>query len=330
MRENTAKTTATTFNLSRILFPDVDAETAAELEAPYVWEGEAGARTAISRLDRHSDLHTVHTAPGLEVHAFYTRSYQTGENELYTVIVIEDADLARVHTAIRTGRELSLRYVKADGTVTRRRTQPQSLSFTKAGDVLLRAADDRRDGETRSFRWDRVTATTLHRSVRRAAPTKSALWAEFERTLAAAAPAEEMVEVQAWDGASKLITRTEYDSLLAARDPREPKAVDEALPVTGQVRHARHGYTGVVVEGTRAYGAGGWSVLVKLDSDHAHLAVGGTTRASESELEAWVTIVTDVYSTEPGTAAALEAPEAVQQVLAERWATGHRYAFLTA
>lgn len=289
MRENTAKVTATTFTLAdqHPNFDPMDTELRAELSRPYVWEDEAGARKAVDTMVNVNEFeHTVHTVPGLEVHAFYVNG------AMLTVIVFEDADLARVHTALRTGRELSIRYVKADGTVTRRRTQPQSLRFTKAGDVLMRATDNRRDGETRGFRWDRVTATTLHRSVRRAAPTKSALWAEFERTLPAAAPERE--------------------------------------PVTGQVRHTRHGYTGVVEEGTRAFGPSGWSVIVKLDSDHAHLTPGGTTRASEDELEAWVVAVSDVYMTEPGTAAALEAPESVQDVLAERWATGHEFAFITA
>lgn len=226
--------------------------------------------------------------PGLTVYTFVT----DGVVEL--VISVEDDDLARVHTALRTGRELSVRYVKADGEVTRRRTQPQSVRFTKAGDVIVRAADNRRDGETRSFRWDRVTHTTLHRAVRRPAPTKDALWAEFQRTL-----------------------------------PAAPAPV-QSRPVTGPVHHVRHGYTGTVVEGTRAFGPSGWSVIVKLDAEFAHLAVGGTTRASEDELEGWIVSTTEVYTTAPGTAAALEAPEEIQDRLAERYALGYEYAFITA
>lgn len=226
--------------------------------------------------------------PGLKVYAF------VNEGTVELLITVEDDDLARVHTALITGRELSIRYVKADGEVTRRRVQPQSLRFTKAGDAIIRAADNRRDGDTRSFRWDRITHTTLHRAVRRPAPTKSALWAEFERTL-----------------------------------PAAPAPV-EARPVEGQVRHTRRDYTGVVVEGSRAFSASGWSVTVKLDSEYAQLTPGGTVRASEDELEARGTAVTDVYLTDPGTAVALEAPEEVQDVLAERYALGHEYAFITA
>lgn len=291
MRTNTAQVTATTHTLatSHPSFATMDAEMRAELSQPYVWPTVEAALDTVDRLVNVNGFeHLLYELPGLTVHAFLV------EGRVLTVIEIEDADLARVHTALRTHRELSLRYVKADGEVTRRRTQPKSLSFTKAGDVILRADDNRRDGETRTFRWDRVTHTTLHRAVRRPAPSKSALWAEFERTL-----------------------------------PAAPAPV-EARPVTGQVRHTRHGYTGVVVEGTRAYGPSGWSVIVELDSDYAHTAVSGTTRASESELEAWVVAVSDIYLTTPGTAAALEAPESVQDVLAERYALGHEYAFITA
>jgi hypothetical protein len=156
------------------------------------------------------------------------------DDEIIKVITVEEDDLSRVHTAIRTGRSLSIRYVKADGEVTRRRTHPQSLRYSKAQDVILRAEDERREGDTRSFRWDRITHTTLHREVRPAAPSKSALWAEFQRTT-------------------------------GARDFAPEVCTD----------------------------------------------------------------ITDVYVTTPGTAAALEAPEAVQDKIAERYALGHSYAFIT-
>lgn len=158
--------------------------------------------------------------PGLWVTAL------TVDGEISTVITVSWDDLARVHEAIRTGRVLSIRYVKADGEVTRRRTHPQSLRYTKGRDIVMRAEDERREGDTRSFRWDRVTHTTLHRAVRPAAPTKAALVAAFQATETC-------------------------------------------------------------------------------------------------------TIVTDVYSTQPGYAAILEAPEAVQDKVAERYALGHQYAFVT-
>lgn len=295
MRINTGTRTATTFNftvtpgyglgVASTVWDEVFAEVAE-------WYIEDMVEAHLADEDGHAEVFEYQEC-GLWVTALMI------DGKLVTVISVEEDDLMRVHTALITGRELSIRYVKADGEVTRRRVQPQSLRFTKAGDAILRAADNRRDGDTRSFRWDRITHTTLHRAVRRPAPTKSALWAEFERTLPAG-------------------TVGQYAT--AVTTPA----------VTGQVRHTRRDYTGVVVEGSRAFSASGWSVIVKLDSEYAHLTPGGTVRASEDELEAWVTAVTDVYLTDPGTAAALEAPEEVQDVLAERYALGHEYAFITA
>lgn len=295
MRENTATRTATTYPLMQLdpQFASLDAETKAEMAQPYVWPTVEKAEATVDRMVNQNGFeHEMYVMPGQTFHVFYVKG------SVLIVIVIEDDDLTRVHTALMTGRELSIRYVKADGEVTRRRVQPQSLRFSKAGDAILRATDNRRDGESRSFRWDRVTHTTLHRTVRRPAPGKSALWAEFERTLPTA-------------------TVGEYATAVTAP------------AITGQVRHTRRDYTGVVVEGSRAYSASGWSVIVKLDADHAHLTPSGTVRASEDELEAWVIAVTDVYDTTPGTPAALEASEAVQDQLAERYARGYRYAFIT-
>lgn len=53
-----------------------------------------------------------------------------------------------------------------------------------------------------------------------------------------------------------------------------------------------------------------------------------TIPAPRTEQET-VEIITDIYSTEPGYAASLEAPEAVQDLIAERYALGHAYAFVT-
>jgi hypothetical protein len=236
MRENTSRRTITTFNFGDGHYGNESAShewTPAEVQTAFVETNVIDAYADQHEQNRYDTDYVLdlglpqvfeYRLPGLRVVALLN------DGALATVFTIEDADLSRVHTALRTGRTLSLRYVKADGEVTRRRVQPQSLRISKAGDVILRATDDRRAGDTRSFRWDRVTHTTLHREVRKAAPTKSALWAEFERTL----PAVETV-----------------------------------------------------------------------------------------------TVVTDVYTTTPGTAAALEAPEEIQDRLAERFALGHAYAFIT-
>lgn len=160
------------------------------------------------------------------------------DGQLATVFSVEDADTARLHTAARTGRRLSIRYVKPTGEVSRRSLSVSSVRLTKAGFVTVRATDLKID-EGRSFRADRITHTTLHRATATpAAPSKTALAAEF-----AARPVAKVT-----------------------------------LPAPRQ--------------------------------------------------EETISVVCDVYLTTPGTATALEAPEAVQDRLAERWALGHQHAFI--
>ena len=164
------------------------------------------------------------------------------DGQVDTVFVIEDKDTARLHTAARTGRTMSMRYVKTDGSVGIRKIAVGSVRLTKGGFVTVRAAD-LKIGEDRTFRADRMTHTTLHRTVAAgaAAPSKAALAAAF-------APARPAVS------AVIPAPRTEEDT---------------------------------------------------------------------------ITVITDVYSTEPGYAAILEAPEEVQDAVAERYALGHAYAFVT-
>lgn len=239
MRINTQAQRITTVNFGDGHYGNESAShewTPAEVEQAHIIDAYAAQHESnADQADYVEDFGTPEVSeyvlPGLRVVALLH------DGAVATLFVIEDVDLARVHAALRTGRRLSVRYVKADGEVTRRRLTARSLSISKAGAVLLRADDDRRDGDTRSFRWDRVTHTTLHRVTRRPAshaPAKDALWAEFNRTT----PAGEFV------------------------------------PET-------------------------------------------------------VSVVTDVYVTTPGTAAALEAPEEVQDQLAERYALGHAHAFIT-
>lgn len=302
MRENTGTLSITTVNFGDGHYGNESAThewTPAEIQTSYIEHDVISAYAAqhesnADQADYVADFGTPevfeYQLPGLRVVAL------VHDGAVATIFAVADADLARAHTALRTGRRLSVRYVKADGEVTRRRLTVRSLSLSKAGDPILRADDDSRNGDTRSFRWDRVTHTTLHRATRRpapAAPAKDELWADFQGVT----PAGEFQP--------------------------EPVAVE------GQVRHTQRGWTGRVVPGTRGLSASGWNVIVKLDADFAHLTPGGTVRASEDELEAWAVCVTDIYLTTPGTAAALEAPEAVQDRIAERYALGHAYAFVT-
>jgi hypothetical protein len=160
MRKNTAKVTATTFTLAdqHPNFDAMDAEMLDEVSRPYVWKDEAGARDAVERLVEVNGFeYTRHTAPGLEVYAFYV------DGSVLTVIVFEDTTAARLHTAVRRERPVTVTYVKADGEETVRTIEPRSLRTTKAGDVIVKALD-RKSGEHRSFRLDRVLSWTVHRS----------------------------------------------------------------------------------------------------------------------------------------------------------------------
>lgn len=262
MNKNTGTRTATTFTLPAAMYDGWDAETKAELMKPSVWTTEEGARQAVERLSRWH-LHTVNFAPGLEVHAFYEVCPLTGQRHLVTIIVFEDRTAARLHRAVRKAQPVTVSYVKADGEETVRTVEPTALKTTKAGDVIVQAVD-RTSAETRSFRLDRITAYTIHRTAftartGRPAPTKAQLWEQWLNR-----PAADGVEVlDNLTGEIKVIAREAYDRLMSARDPREPKAADERLR--------------------------------------------------------------ESLSTTPGTADALEAPEAVQDALADAYARGLDY-----
>lgn len=240
MRENTGSRTVATVNIINGTASDEAIWTPEQADmAEWHMQGMIDSHLAMGReLEENTEV-WEYDLPGLFVLVLVL------DGEAATFVSVVDDDLARVHTALRTGRELSIRYVKPSGEVSRRRVRPQSLFISKAGQEVLRAEDDRRDGEVRSFRWDRVTATTLHRSVRRSAPSKAALAESF--TAAVAAPE----------------TATEQPSR--------------------RVRHTRHGYTGWTVPGSRVFTPSGWSVTVELDDPAA--TPSGTTNASEAELE---------------------------------------------
>lgn len=180
MRENTGRRTVATINFvndqasDEAVWTDKQADEAewtiqdmADAHLATVADLEPGVRGEVWEYE----------VPGLLVVALVTGGV------VDTVIYISEDDLLRVHTALRTGREMTIRYVKPSGEVSRRRVRPQSLFLTKGRDYVLRAEDDTREGDTRSFRWDRITATTLHRRVRKAAPTKAALVAQAAPSL---------------------------------------------------------------------------------------------------------------------------------------------------
>jgi hypothetical protein len=143
-----------------------------------------------------ADYSEIHLTSGLDVHS-YREDVQVWEYELpglrvvalvrngsvETVFTVADRTAARLHTAVRKARPVTVTYVKADGTETVRTIEPRSLTLTKAGDVIVRAAD-RASGEQRSFRLDRIRSYTLHRTaflvrVEAPAPTKAELVEAF-------------------------------------------------------------------------------------------------------------------------------------------------------
>lgn len=173
MRKNTSSQTATTFTVCLSWTP----EQREGITGTHVWKSAEDAREAMGLMSREIG-HTVHFAPGLEVHAFYAYG------DIVTIIAFEDDTAARLHTAVRKAQPVTVTYVKADGEETVRTIEPTRLSLTKAGDVLIKAAD-RASGEKRSFRLDRILTYTLHRTAflvrsEKPAPSKAELVAAFQ------------------------------------------------------------------------------------------------------------------------------------------------------
>jgi len=74
-----------------------------------------------------------------------------------------DRTLADMYRALDHQHPVTITYVKADGSETIRTIEIVEVRSTKAGAVILRAAD-RQSGELRTFRADRITAYTTHRT----------------------------------------------------------------------------------------------------------------------------------------------------------------------
>ncbi|MEE4541018.1 WYL domain-containing protein [Streptomyces sp. V4-01] len=71
--------------------------------------------------------------------------------------------LAAMYRATARRHPVTITYIKADGTETLRTIELADIRTTKAGDIILRAAD-RQTGELRTFRLDRIQAYTIHRT----------------------------------------------------------------------------------------------------------------------------------------------------------------------
>lgn len=235
MKKTTGTRTATTFTF-RPSFMRRTPESDALIKTAYVWPSADKAQETVDRMIGSGYDHTISAAPGLTVYAFYAGG------EMINCIVFEDATAARVHSAVRRQRPVTISYVTGEGEETVRTIEPRSVQTTKNGDLIVKALD-RKSELHRTFRLDRVTAYTVHRT--------RFLVAEPVRTT----------------------------------DP------ETGRPVTLSAREN----------------------------------AAQVLRASKP-----VPVVTDIYSTDPETAAAMEAPEAVQHLIAERYALGHLFAFVSA
>lgn len=176
--------------------------------------------------------------PGLRVVALLTGG------ELMTVWTIEDDTATRLAKAARREQPVTISYTKADGTETVRTIEPTGLRTTQAGGVIVKAMD-RDSGEARTFRLNRISFYTVHRTRRTVrteapAPTKAELW-------------------EAWK----------------AQHTADPRPT---------VRIVSRGWTGRSIPGTRALSASGWSVVVDLDGAYRHHTASGTVRVSDDDL----------------------------------------------
>lgn len=190
MQKNTGTQAITTFNFAGGWHAESDAWTKEQVET---WgeslvddfaEAHRENETDDSYTTEYGQAQTFeYEVPGMRVVVLLTGG------TVMTAWTIENADAARIAKAARREQPVTITYTKADGTETVRTIEPTGLKTTKAGDTLILAMD-RLSGEKRSFRLDRVSAYTVHRTRRTVrteapAPTKADLWARFqaERTV---------------------------------------------------------------------------------------------------------------------------------------------------
>lgn len=183
MRKNTGRQTITTINVVGTQWLS-NSWTDAEVDAhgvEFVYDMAQAHRLNAADAEYTADYGLASVAeyelPGLTVIALLL------DGEPFTVFEIADDTAARFHRAVRKSFPVTISYTKADGTETVRTIEPTSLRLTKAGDVTVKAMD-RDSGEARTFRLDRVSAFTLHRTrptvrTEAPAPSKAELAAQF-------------------------------------------------------------------------------------------------------------------------------------------------------
>ena len=119
---------------------------------------------------------------------------------------------------------------------------------TTAGSLIVRGIDRESEG-TRSFRLDRISAYTVHRS---------------RFTVRTEAPAPR---------------KTDLVAAFRLGAPRPAFA-----PPAARVQSATEGFRGWTLPETRAQGPSGWTVKVRLDGEWSSLTASGTVRVPEGDL----------------------------------------------
>lgn len=119
----------------------------------------------------------------------------------------------RLMNAMDRQQPVTITYTKANGDETIRTIEIYNIEVSNAGDILLKVMD-RESGEKRTFRVDRITAYTVHRStytVERPADAKPATPKAFCNSCSYLCEADELVEgpsadlvcsdcVSSWEG----------------------------------------------------------------------------------------------------------------------------------
>lgn len=261
MNKNTGRRIATTFNLSEAMHESWDMEDVAFLLAPYVWPTVEQAEVTINRMISVNGFDYVqYEIPGLSVFAVTDRS-----SHVQTVIVIEDVTVVKLSKAIRHQRPVTIGYTKQyDGESTVRTVEPSYLRLTKDGNVTM-GGRDRRSGEYRSFRVDKIVDYTVHRSAFTVDETRVALISRIRET---------------------------------EKAKKESVKVDAIAEGSVRVESIRRGFTGRTVPGTLGAGTSGWSVVVDFDFEHAHRTPTGTARLDVKDLRILPDTTEDIQRSE--------------------------------
>lgn len=249
MKKATGTRTVTTVNIAKY---STGTESASRVWTEYEKEGLESTLDAMIRSYREDDLDargyhrpaevSEYEFPGQRVIVFMY------DGEVNTVVTVEDDLASALHTAVRKQRPVTVSYTKADGTDTVRTVEPRDVVATTAGSLIVRGIDRESEG-TRSFRLDRISAYTVHRS---------------RFTVRTPAPAPR---------------KTDLVAAFRLGSPR-PAFTGPAA----RVQSVTEGFKGRTLPETRGQGPSGWTVKVRLEDPWTGLTPSGTVRVPEADL----------------------------------------------